>query len=73
MITDAFITVENKQELDTGFDLINWNANGKALAIGKVSEAGPDESKLEIAMDTQIEGALSTGGSVTHGQRYYTR
>ena len=63
-ITDAFITRENLQELDTGFDLINWNANGKALAIGKVSEAGSDESKLEIAMDTQIEGALSTVGDV---------
>ena len=63
-ITDAFITRENLQELDTGFDLINWNANGKALAIGKVSEAGSDESKLEIAMDTQIEGTLSTVGDV---------
>lgn len=67
MITDAFITVENKQELDTGFDLINWNPSGKALAIGKVSEAGPDESKLEIAMDTQIEGTLSIGGAVNVG------
>lgn len=67
MITDAFITVENKQELDTGFDLINWNPNGKAMAIGKVSEAGANESKLEIAMDTQIEGILSIGGAVNVG------
>lgn len=68
MITDAFIAVENKQELDTGFDLINWNPSGKALAIGKVSEAGPDERKLEIAMDTQIEGQVeATGSLITTG------
>ena len=68
MITDAFIAVENKQELDTGFDLINWNPSGKALAIGKVSEAGPDERKLEIAMDTQIEGQMeATGSLITTG------
>lgn len=68
MITDAFIAVENKQELDTGFDLINWNPSGKALAIGKVSEAGANERKLEIAMDTQIEGQMeATGSLITTG------
>lgn len=50
MITDAFITVENKQELDTGFDLINWNPNGKAMAIGKVSEATGDDKLIEVAL-----------------------
>lgn len=67
-ITDAFTTTENLQELDTGFDLMNFNPSGQAMAIGKVSEAGANERKLEIAMDTQIEGQVkATGSLITTG------
>ena len=37
----------NLQLLDAGFDLMNFNASGKAMAIGKVSEAGANEELLE--------------------------
>lgn len=52
--TDSFTTTSIDRELDTGFDLLNFNSNFKAMAIGKVSEAGADESLLEIALPTQI-------------------
>ena len=54
MITDTFITVENLQQLDTGFDLLNWNTNGKAMAIGKVSEAEANEELLETGIPLKI-------------------
>ena len=69
-ITDAFITTENLQELDTGFDLMNFNPSGQAMAIGKVSEAGANERKLEIAMDTQIEGDVETIGDININSQY---
>lgn len=37
-------------EIETGADLINFNKNGKAIAFGKVSEAGENEELMEIAM-----------------------
>lgn len=68
MITDVFTTTENLQELDTGFDLMNFSPSGQAMAIGKVSEARANERKLEIAMDTQIEGQVeATGSLITTG------
>ena len=50
-VEDTFTESTNVQVLDTGFDLMNFNPNGKAMAIGKVSEASANESKLEVAMD----------------------
>ena len=63
MITDTFITVENLQQLDTGFDLLNFNPSGKSMAIGKVSEASATEEKLEIGIDTEIDGGLNIIGT----------
>lgn len=51
---DYFTSTTSEQQLDTGFDLLNFNTSGKSMAIGKVSEAGADESLLEIALPTQI-------------------
>lgn len=53
---DAFETVYILKEVGTGFDLINLNASGNSMAIGKISEAGPNEKKLEIALDTEYKG-----------------
>ena len=53
---DAFETVYILREIGTGFDLINLNASGNSMAIGKISEAGPTEKKLEIALDTEYKG-----------------
>lgn len=64
MVTDIFnVPVVLDRTLETVPDLINFNASGKALAIGKVSEAGEDEKKLEIAMDTEITGKLKVNGN----------
>jgi hypothetical protein len=36
------------------FTLMNFNTSGKAMAIGKVSEAGANQELLEIGMTTEI-------------------
>lgn len=48
----------NTQQLDTGFDLMNFNPSGKSMAIGKVSEASASEEKLEIGINTEIDGYI---------------
>lgn len=52
--TDAFTTTEYHAELDTGFDLMNFNPSGKSMAIGKVSEATALEEKLEVGLTTEF-------------------
>ena len=51
-VKDAFNEVTLDKELETEGDLMNFNTNGKAMAIGKVSEAGSNEELLEIALPT---------------------
>lgn len=53
-ITDKFTTTIRTADIRTGFELINFNENGKSMAIGKVSEAGGNEKKLEIALPTEF-------------------
>ena len=55
-VEDSFTETTNVQLLDTGFDLMNFNSNGKAMAIGKVSEATGDNKLLEIALPTTYSG-----------------
>lgn len=50
--------ITNLQLLDSGFDLMNFNASGKSMAIGKVSEATSNEEKLEIGLDIYINEVL---------------
>lgn len=58
-VQDYFTNSTNVQTLDAGFDLMNFNPSGKAMAIGKVSEAGANEELLEIGMNTNITGTLA--------------
>lgn len=57
-VTDAFTTSKITKEkiISSGYDLLNFNASGKALAIGKVSEAEADEKLLEIGITTKYLG-----------------
>lgn len=52
--SDTFTTSYIERQVDTGFDLMNFNASGKAMAIGKVSEAGANEELLEIGIPVDI-------------------
>lgn len=65
-ITDQWNTSPFNKTLETGFDLINFNASGKALAFGKYSEAGANQELIEIAM--QMQG--NTGSSWISGRDY---
>ena len=58
-VVDTFAETTNEQLLDTGFDLMNFNPNGKAMAIGKVSEATGDNKLFEVAMPTTINDLLT--------------
>lgn len=62
-VKDYFMEYTNVQSLDAGFDLLNFNPSGKAMAIGKVSEAGANEELLEIGMNTKVDGTLSVNNS----------
>lgn len=53
-VEDAFTEYKNVQTLETGFDLMNFNPNGKAMAIGKVSEAGANEELFEVDLPTKF-------------------
>lgn len=65
-ITDQWNTSSFNKTLETGFDLINFNASGKALAFGKYSEASANQELIEIAM--QMQG--NTGSSWISGRDY---
>lgn len=65
-LTDSFTTVRSIFEIPTAFTLLDFNANGKALAFGKVSEltegiefALPIKSTLGHLITSPIE--LQTG------------
>ena len=68
--TDAFMTNTINRQIDTGFDLLNFNASGKAMAIGKVSGANANQELLEIALpteiseNTKIDGNLNVNGNI---------
>lgn len=71
-ITDTFGTNTNTQTIDTGFDLMNFNASGKAMAIGKVSEAKSNEELLEVALPTEMQlGSYNSEGRNTSGETKY--
>lgn len=57
-VTDFFGTVRSAFELPTAFTLLDFSANGKGLAIGKVSEV----DGVEINMDTSIYKNIFMGG-----------
>ena len=53
---DSFMTTEINKSIYVGFDLLNFNSSGKAMAIGKVSEATANQKLLEIKLPTQFIG-----------------
>ena len=57
-ISDLWDSNTRTFEISTGFDLIHYHKSGKALAIGKKSEATDSEEKLEIALKTEYKGNL---------------
>lgn len=57
-ISDYFSFAEKSLNLGTAFTLVDYNASGRSVAFGRVSTAGTNEKKMQIKMDTEIEGIL---------------
>lgn len=58
-VTDFFGTTTANAEIATAFTLMDFNASGKGLAIGKVSE---EENGMEIDMPLSINQYVYMGG-----------
>ena len=58
-VTDYFGSVTRTVELPTAFTLIDFNATGKGMAVGKVSEVSDE---LEIDLDTNFYRNVQMGG-----------
>ena len=57
---DSFESTFIDKEIGTGFDLINLNESGNSMALGKISEAKPEERILEIGFEeTRISGDIT--------------
>lgn len=65
--TDSFMTSPVERLIDTGFDLLNFNASGKAMAIGKVSEASANQELLEVNLPTEFLDDVETQSVTTNG------
>ncbi len=65
VISDYFTTTTNVQTLDTGFDLLNFNASGKSMAIGKVSQATASQELLEVGLQSNFEENINASKDVT--------
>lgn len=59
-VKDYFTTVRSTFEIPTAFTLLDFNASGKGLAFGKVSEL---EEGMEVDMDMSIYKNIFMGGS----------
>lgn len=59
-VTDYFGTVRKTTEIPTAFTLLDFNASGKGLAFGKVSELSEG---MEIDLDMSIYKNIFMGGS----------
>lgn len=57
-VTDYFSTVQKSLNLGTAFTLVDYNASGRSVAFGRVSTATSSQKKLQIKLDTEIEGTL---------------
>lgn len=63
--TDSFTSTSIVRTLGVGFDLLNFNPSGNAMAIGKVSEATGNDRLLEIALATDITNDVTINGDLT--------
>ena len=57
-ISYYFRFAEKSLNLGTAFTLVDYNASGRSVAFGRVSTANSNEKKMQIKMDTEIEGNL---------------
>lgn len=57
---DSFTTSSIDRDIDTGFDLLNFNASGLAMAIGTISSAGANEELLEVDLPTEFLQDIET-------------
>lgn len=55
---DYFSTAQKSLNLGTAFTLVDYNASGRSVAFGRVSTATSSQKKLQIKLDTEIEGTL---------------
>lgn len=62
---DSFTSAEIVRTLGVGFDILNFNPSGNAMAIGKVSEAVGNARLLEIALETDITNDVTITGDLT--------
>lgn len=58
LIQDKYISVTQNIPIGTGKVLLNFHKSGKAMALGKKSEAGYNEELLEIELPTIIKKLL---------------
>lgn len=65
-VTDAFneVTYENST-IGSGFRLVHYNSNKKALAIGKSSEATGDDKLLEVALPIAISSDITSTANIS--------
>lgn len=66
-ITDAFTssgTITKSTTINVGADLLHFNVNGHAMAIGQLSTATQNQEKLEVGYDTSI-GSNGNNKSLT--------
>jgi len=59
VLQDYFTSVTADVRVESSFALVDYNTAGKGLAIGKAST----KSKLEVALDTEITGAVNVSGA----------
>lgn len=59
-VKDSFSAVQSVIEIPTAFTLLDFNASGRGLAFGKVSEL---ENGMEIDMDLSVYRNVFMGGS----------
>ena len=55
-VSDYFSTAEKSLNLGTAFTLVDYNASGRSIAFGRVSTALENEKKIQIKLNTEIEG-----------------
>jgi uncharacterized protein YaiE (UPF0345 family) len=58
-VNDSFTTVTSVFEIPTAFTLLDFNASGKGLAFGKVSEV---EEGMEVDLDMSVYKYIYMGG-----------
>lgn len=57
--TDSFTTTTITKEIGTEPDLMNFNASGKSMAIGGVSQRGANDKYLDVYTDAEFHKNLS--------------